>query len=28
MVNGMLYDDGLVALDRDGITIRWYYFPF
>jgi len=22
-----LYDDGLVNLDRDGITIRRYYFP-
>ena len=22
-----LYDDGLVRLDRDGLTIRRYYFP-
>jgi hypothetical protein len=22
-----LYDDGLVALDADGLTIRRYYFP-
>ena len=23
----MLYDDGLVQLDSDGLTIRRYYFP-
>lgn len=23
-----LYDDGLVSLDTDGLTIRNYYFPF
>jgi len=28
MMNGVFYDDGLVALDHDGITIRRYYFPF
>jgi hypothetical protein len=24
----VLYDDGLVKLDTDGLTIRRYYFPF
>ncbi len=28
MMNGVLYDDGHIALDRNGLTIRWYYFPF
>ncbi len=28
MMKQVLYDDGLVALDADGLTIRRYYFPF
>jgi hypothetical protein len=24
----ILYDDGLIELDSDGLTIRRYYFPF
>ncbi len=28
MMNGVFYDDGLVALGHDGITMRRYYFPF
>ena len=28
MMNGVLYDDGLVALDHDGIIIQRYYFSF
>jgi len=28
MMNGVLYDDGLVALDHDGIIIQRYYFRF
>jgi hypothetical protein len=24
----MLYDDGLIKLDSEGLTIRYYYFPF
>lgn len=28
MVHDMLYDDGLVRLDDDGITLRRYYFPW
>jgi hypothetical protein len=27
MADQVLYDDGLVKLDRDGLTIRRYYFP-
>ncbi len=27
MTDRAFYDDGLVALDRDGVTIRQYYFP-
>src|SRR5262249_1744221 len=27
MVRQVLYDDGLVKLDLDGLTIRRYYFP-
>lgn len=23
----VLYDDGLVELDEQSITVRWYYFP-
>lgn len=25
---GVLYDDGRIVLDHDGITLRRYYFPF
>lgn len=28
MDGGFLYDDGRVALDESGITLRGYYFPF
>lgn len=28
MTTGVLYDDGRVALDGRGVTLRWYYFPF
>lgn len=28
MDGGFLYDDGRVALDEGGITLRCYYFPF
>ena len=28
MDGGYLYDDGRVALDEAGITLRGYYFPF
>ena len=28
MDGGFLYDDGRVALDEDGVTLRGYYFPF
>lgn len=28
MADNVLYDDGLVSLDRDGITLRRYYFPW
>jgi hypothetical protein len=27
MAGEALYDDGLVTLDEQGITLRWYYFP-
>jgi hypothetical protein len=27
LMKQMLYDDGLVQLDADGLTIRRYYFP-
>lgn len=27
MMKHVLYDDGLVTLDADGLTIRRYYFP-
>jgi hypothetical protein len=27
MADATLYDDGLVMLDADGITLRRYYFP-
>src|SRR5689334_22241641 len=28
MIKQVFYDDGLVTLDSDGLTIRRYYFPF
>ncbi len=28
MDSEVLYDDGLVKLDEEGITLRRYYFPF
>src|SRR5579884_1592706 len=27
-MQAVLYDDGLVQLNSDGLTIRQYYFPF
>ncbi len=27
MVGDEVYDDGLVRVDRDGVTLRRYYFP-
>lgn len=28
MTGTVLYDDGRVVLDEDGLTLRHYYFPF